>query len=87
MGGTLSVEYRVRRIRPGLDYSSSRVPKVAIRRFRLANLSRPETCCYSRKTCGAHRYLATLSNYREDREEFVQAQSCTVTVYARLISF
>ena len=57
-----------------LASTSSRVPEVAIRRSRLASFSRPETRSHSRKTCGAHRYLATLSNYPEDREDVVHDQ-------------
>jgi hypothetical protein len=42
------------------------MPVVAIRRFRVANLSQPETRLRSSDTRGAHRYLATLANYYKE---------------------
>jgi hypothetical protein len=52
---------------------SSCVPEVAIRRFRVAKLSRPETCLRSSDTCGAHTYLATLANYHKEQAQSAPA--------------
>ena len=51
----------------------SRVPEVAIRRFWVSGLSRPETCLRSKDTRGAHRYLATLANHYTELAIFAHA--------------
>ena len=46
-----------------MEFVSLCVQEVAVRRFCVAKLPRPETCLRPYYTRGAHAYLVTLSNH------------------------